>query len=173
MLIDCIVLWIGVRLGAMNGQNRYWVLLAPLVFAAHVAEEAPGYVRWFNGVAWPPIPESGFLEAQITPLAAAAVLAAGAAWIPGRWSLVILLSWATHFFFANAIFHIATSAATRSFSPGLVTGTVFYLPFYWWLLGEGRRRAVPAWTEVLVIFLAGLPAYLQTWIVASAGRRFY
>jgi hypothetical protein len=155
-------------------NSRWWLLLAPVLFAAHVAEEAPGYVRWFNSIVpGQPIPEAGFLAAQWTPFLAASFLGVAAAVTGSRWAGLILIVWASHFFFANAIYHLVASMVLMTFSPGLVTGTILYLPFFWWL---GRRlvgQGVALWALVLVVAFASLPALLQTYMVVFERRRFY
>ena len=155
-------------------ESRWWLLLAPVLFAAHVAEEAPGYVRWFNAiVVGQPIPETGFLAAQLTPFLAAAILGLGAAVTGSRWAGLVLVVWCSHFFFANAIYHLVASVVLVTFSPGLLTGTLLYLPFFWWL---GRRvvaQGVALWALVLMVAFASLPALLQTYMVVFERRRFY
>ena len=154
--------------------SRWWLLLVPVLFAAHVAEEAPGYARWFNSIVpGQPIPEAGFLAAQWTPFLAAAFLGVAAAVTGSRWAGLILMVWASHFFLANAIYHLVASAVLVTISPGVVTGTLLYLPFFWWLMGWVRARGVALWVVVLVVFFAGLPALLQTYMVVFERRRFY
>ncbi len=154
--------------------SRWWLLLVPVLFAAHVAEEAPGYVRWFNAIVpGQPIPEAGFLAAQLTPLLAAAFLGLAAAVTGSRWAGLILMVWASHFFFANAIYHLVASVALWTYSPGLATGTLLYLPFFVWLTGWVRARGVALWVVVLLVFFASLPALLQTYMVVFERRRFY
>lgn len=158
----------------LRWTSRWWFLLAPVVFAAHVAEEAPGYVRWFNAlVPGQPIPEAGFLAAQVTPLAAAAMLGLGAAVTASRWAGIILLVWGSHFFFANAIYHLVASVALGTYSPGLATGTLMYLPFFAWIARWVEARGVALWVVVLLVFFASLPALLQTYMVVFERRRFY
>jgi hypothetical protein len=155
-------------------ESRWWLLLVPVLFAAHVAEEAPGYARWFNSIVpGQPIPEAGFLAAQWTPFVAAALLGLGAAVTGSRWAALILLIWSSHFFFANAIYHLVASMALVTFSPGVVTGTILYLPFFWWLVRRLAGQGMALWALVLVVAFASLPALLQTYMVVFARRRFY
>ena len=150
------------------------MLLTPILFAAHVAEEAPGYVRWFNSIVpAQPIPESGFVAAQAMPFLAAAFLGIAAAWSGNRWAALILFIWCSHFFFANAIYHLVASAVLMTFSPGLGTGTLLYLPFFWWLARRVTGQGVALWALVLVVFFASLPSLLQTYLVVFERRRFY
>jgi hypothetical protein len=156
-----------------NPRSRWGLLLAPVIFAAHVAEEAPGYVRWFNSIAGPALPENGFVEAQLTPFLAALFLGVAAAWTANRWAALILLIWCSHFFFANAVYHIVASVALFTFSPGLVTGTLLYLPFFWFVAKRLQNQGIELWSLVLVVFFASLPSFLQTYMVVFERRRFY
>ena len=83
-------------------------MLAPALFAAHVAGEAPGYVRWFNSIVGPPIPDGGFAAAQLRPFLAVLFLSTAAAALGNRWAGLILYIWCSHFFFANAVYHLVT-----------------------------------------------------------------
>lgn len=155
-------------------KSRLLLLLAPVIFAAHVVEEAPGYVRWFNSVVpSQPIPSAGFLAAQLQPFLAALFLAAAAAITANRWAALILLLWSSHFFFANAIYHLVASAALATYSPGLLTGTAFYLPFFYWLASHVKKQGIALWAIVLLVAFASLPAMLQTYLVVFERRRFY
>jgi hypothetical protein len=152
---------------------RKLLLLPPILFGLHVLEEAPGYVQWFNSVAQPPIPAEGFGRGQIAPLAEAAVLAGLAFWTGKRWAAVLLYIWSIHFFFANGVYHLIATIVLRSWSPGLVTGTLLYLPFFAWLTRHLRRSGVEAWALLLIVALLGLPMYLQTYMVAFRHARFF
>jgi hypothetical protein len=149
------------------------LLLAPLLFGAHVLEEAPGYLDWFNRVAKPPIIADHFLSGQIPPFLITAVLAGLAAWTSKTWALLLLLVWSTHFIFANALYHVIASIATASYSPGLITAVVLYLPFFVWFMAYLRKQGIADWLLLLFVALFGLPMYLQTYMVSFRGMRFF
>lgn len=155
------------------------LLLAPLLFAAHVIEETPGrfsagYVSWFNSLVPHPLSEGGFVQANIAPLAILAVLAGLAAWSRSVWAPYVLLIWLTHFMFANGLFHLIATIDLRRYSPGVVTGTVLYLPFFVWLVYylRVRYRASPE-IIALAVLLAGLPMYIQTYMVVFRHARYF
>ena len=154
-------------------MSRKLLLLPPVLFGLHALEEAPGYVQWFNSVAQPPIPAEGFLRGQIAPLAEAAALALLAFRTGKRWAQVLLYIWSIHFFFANGLYHLIASLVLGSWSPGLITGTLLYLPFFAWLTHSLRRSGVEAWVLLLMTALLGLPMYLQTYMVAFRHARFF
>ncbi|MFN0107033.1 MAG: HXXEE domain-containing protein [Bryobacteraceae bacterium] len=154
-------------------KSHWWLALAPVLFAAHVAEEAPGYVRWFNSIVGTPIPESGFVAAQLQPFLAAMFLGVAAAVTGNRWAALILMIWASHFFFANAVYHLVASVALVTYSPGLVTGTLLYLPFFYRLAKHLAARGIAVWALVLLVFFASLPSFIQTYMVVFERRRFY
>ena len=60
----------------MTWALRRLVWLAPLVFALHVVEEAPGFVAWFNGVVARDITQPRFLGVNAAALAVTVRLAA-------------------------------------------------------------------------------------------------
>jgi hypothetical protein len=45
---------------------RVLAIALPLVFAVHVAEEAPGFVAWFNALVTPGITRRSFLSVNAT-----------------------------------------------------------------------------------------------------------
>jgi hypothetical protein len=160
-------------------RSQRLLLLAPVLFAAHILEEAPGlfsagYVQWFNSIVSPGLPEAGFLQANITPFLITALLAALAAWTQRLWLMYILLAWLSYFMFANALFHILATLALRRYSPGTVTAAVLYLPFFFWFVRDLRARfRAPPEIILLIAALAGLPMYLQTYLVIFKHVRFF
>jgi Protein of unknown function with HXXEE motif len=158
---------------------RLLLLLAPVIFAAHVLEEAPGllsagYVSWFNSIVPNGLGEPGFVRANIAPLLITAALAGLAAFVPRLWIMYILLIWLTHFMFANALFHLLATVVLHRYSPGVVTGAAFYLPFFAWFVRDLRKRfrASPE-IILLIVILAGLPMFLQTYMVIFKHSRYF
>lgn len=150
------------------------VMLAPVFFAAHIAEEAPGYVRWFNRVVAHGLGERGFLEANIAPLLITFLIAASAAWIDRLPIAYMMLAWLTHFMFANAIFHVLAAIVLRGYSPGTVTASLLYLPYFFWFVHHLRERYRASWDViVLIVALVGLPMYLQTYMVVFRHSRYF
>lgn len=123
--------------------DRLWPLLLPGAYLLHLAEEVwapPGFARWaaehlaagfsfdrfvaINAVAWPLMLVAGILAATVR--AARGLGVAGA---------TIL--------FVNGAAHLLATVATGTFSPGLVTGTLVYLPLGALCLARGARELAP------------------------------
>ena len=113
-------------------KPRTIILLAPVLFWAHIMEEAPGFMRWYNSVVTPPGSESGFIAANVQSLVITALLAVAAAWIRRKEPAFLLLVWLSYFMFANTIFHVTAILALHRYCPGLITALALYLPFYFW-----------------------------------------
>ena len=100
-------------------QVRLLILLAPLIYAAHIAEEAPGYMRWVNSVVDRPFPDQGhFFAGNLPSIGVTAAIAMLAAVTLNRGALLAMLAWLSYFMFANAIFHIVATVVLRRYSPG-------------------------------------------------------
>ncbi len=159
---------------------RYVLLLAPLIFAAHVLEEAPGvfssgYVSWFNSIVTTrPLPGTHFLRDNVTPLIVICALTALAAIVKRLWAMYLMLAGLAFYFFANAIFHVVATVVLWRYSPGTVTAVALYLPFFWWFVRDLRAR-FRAGTDMIVLItvLAGLPMFLQGYMVVFKHSRFY
>ena len=148
--------------------------MAPVIYAAHIAEEVPGYERWFNSLVTPGIGEGALLRANVVPCMFVALLAGMAVLTRWRALMLCLLAWISFFMFANAVFHVMATLALIRYSPGVVTATVLYLPFCFWFARYliTRMRIGPD-IVALIALLAGLPMYLQTYMVVFQGKRFY
>jgi hypothetical protein len=148
------------------------ILLAPVLFAAHILEEAPGYVRWFNSVVAQGISEADFLPSNVVPFAITAVLAAVAAYSRRRVPMLVMLLWIANFMFANAVYHIAATLVLRRYSPGVVTATFLYLPYFVWVLWYLKTR-LNVWPVVLaaIVLVGGIPWFRLGYFVVFKGTR--
>ena len=115
---------------------RWWPLLFPLTFLVHIAEEywcGGGFYNWarvlgmkmdgtrflqINAVAW----------TAMLLLSLSSVLVARLRWVMLSFAAAVLL---------NGSAHIAASIATASYSPGLYSGSLLWIP----LGGYTLRRA--------------------------------
>ena len=103
---------------------RAWPLLFPATFLAHITEEYVGgfpawSARWLGFTFGP----AGFLElntiALIIMFVVSIVATLGNAWF------VVPFAAAT---FVNGCLHLVLTIVTRSYSPGVITGTLFWIP---------------------------------------------
>lgn len=103
------------------------VWLFPLTYALHLGEEywgGEGFPSWISRVA-----DASFTEQEFLALNgfALAMMTLGA-WLiyqnTWRWLLIALGG----VVFLNALFHLVLSSLTWTYSPGLISGTLFWLP---------------------------------------------
>jgi uncharacterized protein with HXXEE motif len=131
-----------------TGLPRAWPLLFPATFLAHIAEEYyGGFPAWsaqWLGFALAP---AGFLElnayAWAGMFAASIVATLGAGWV------VVPFATAT---FVNGCAHLLATIATRTYSPGAITGTLLWIPLGAYTLrrAHGRLPRAVFWTAVLL-----------------------
>ena len=131
-------------------------------------------MRWFNSVVSPGLAEGDFVRANIMPFAITAILAAIASRTKSKAAMLVLLAWITFYMFANAIFHMTATLVMMRYCPGVITAVALYVPFCTWF---GRylttRFRIGPDIVALIALLAGLPSYLQTYMVVFEGKRFF
>jgi hypothetical protein len=102
------------------------VWLIPCAYTAHLLEEwFGGFPEWVGTVVGSPLPRPAFLA--INAVALALMLVATQQITRRERSGWMAIALAT-IIGVNGVGHILGSLATRSYSPGLITGVVFYLP---------------------------------------------
>ena len=163
------------------------LLLAPLVYAIHHAEEH----LFLNFRAWrlKYFPDNNALSPQailailvsfglVYIILHASVRTKVSAWM----ALTFLMATQVH----NAIFHLGATIAFRDFSPGLITAILLYLPVNLLIARSALQEQWASSRQLGVIFIAGgilfwafefvgppvlLVATLATWIWAlNSGR---
>ena len=101
-----------------------WLL--PVAYVLHILEEwLAGFPEWVALVVGAPLSRSAFVA--INAIAMAAMIAAiRAATTREAYGWMAIAS--ASILFVNAFAHLFGSIVTRAYSPGLITGVVFYLP---------------------------------------------
>jgi hypothetical protein len=152
---------------------RALILLAPLIYAAHIREEAPGYILWLNSVTNSRIVNDGhFFAGNLPSIAITALIAVIAAVTLNRGALLAMLAWLSYFVFANGIFHIVATAILQRYSPGTITAALLYLPYFAWFVRYMRTR-VPVWAIAAVTLVFGMPMFIQAYMIVFRATRFY
>jgi uncharacterized protein with HXXEE motif len=133
----------GVSAEAPELRKPWWLLLLPLSYLLHLVEEwwgGEGFAAWTARAVGSPVSTTRFLilNSFVWPLFAvltiAAILRPRLAWFPTTFATVVLV---------NAGLHLLGTLATSSYSPGLVTGVLLYLPLGIAALAQGRRVVSP------------------------------
>jgi len=108
---------------------RKLALAAPFVFILHVLEEAPGFVAWFNSLVPRGIAQDLFLTVNAVALTITVLIALLVMAAPNAASGLILAAWVGFLMLANGLFHLVGTIAHARYCPGVITGTVLYIPF--------------------------------------------
>src|SRR5580658_4766253 len=118
-----------------------WIWLFPITYLLHFAEEywaGEGFATWISRVAGAHLTEKAFLGlnaiGMLLMVAGLILLKRGSRW---RWTLSTLGAVVA----LNGPLHLAGSILTRSYSPGLVTGLLVWLPLGGFTLWFERRNA--------------------------------
>jgi hypothetical protein len=117
------------------------VWLFPVVFAAHVLEEAPGFAAWVRRHGSTRYTQADFARNNALGLA---MTIAGTR-VVSRWPtrpavfsyFAVVLTQQALF---NTLFHSGSTVAYREYSPGLVSAALGFLPLWWHLTRLARRE---------------------------------
>lgn len=117
-----------------------WGWLFPATYAVHIVEEwrgGEGFPAWFSRVMGAELSVERFLALNVYALAgmtigvALALMFRQLRWLVVGFGAVVLL---------NGLAHVAASVATRSYSPGAISGALLWLPLGAWALAAGREN---------------------------------
>lgn len=121
----------------------WWPLLLPFAYLLHLAEEwwgGEGFALWMTRAYGREVSTTRFLVLNgiVWPLFAGLTVAAlrkpALSWFLTTFSTIVVV---------NAALHVLGSLATGSYSPGLVTGVLRYLPVGLYALATGSRQLAP------------------------------
>ena len=143
-------------------RDPWLAWLLPLAYGLHVLEEwFGGFPEWVAQVVGSPLPRDGFIvvNAIAMVLAVAATRAATAREDYG-WAGIAVAT----VLFVNAFSHMLGTAVTRSYSPGLLTAVVLYLPIAGLVLLRAGTQAAPAMFRRGLI--AGFALHALVFVVA-------
>ena len=148
------------------------ILLAPVLLLLHVAEEAPGFVTWFNNLvadgitfqlfAW--VNGAGFLITLFV-----AMLLAGSR---EKVAALLAIAWLGFLMLGNSMLHITATLALGRYAPGVITSVLLYLPFFLWFFARSldhfRLRCT---TAMAVAAVGALPMLIHGYFIVFEGRR--
>ena len=126
-----------------RSRRPWWLLLLPLAFLLHIAEElwgGEGFPAWTGRLVEEPISIERFLSINAVgwPIFALLTLLGitrpAVAWLPTALATMLLV---------NAALHALGSAVTAAYSPGLVTSLLLYPPIGIAALRHGKRNLPP------------------------------
>jgi len=153
---------------------RKLVLVAPVLFILHVVEEAPGFVAWFNSLVPRGITQNLFLAVNAAALTITILIALLVAASPDPASGLVLAAWVGFLMLANGMLHIVGTIAHARYCPGVVTGTLLYLPYGVLLLRRIVRDLQVSPVAVLgVAALGAVPMLVHGYLIVFRASRLF
>jgi hypothetical protein len=150
------------------------LLFAPLVFVAHVLEESPGFVPWFNAHVTRDITAGMFWTVNVTGLLIT-VLVTVAVWgAETTAGIAFVVAWLSFLMLTNAVFHVTGAIVDRGYVPGLATAVLLYLPYCGWVARHLlRRRRVAPGLLVAAAVLGAIPMAVHGYRILFLGTRLF
>lgn len=153
---------------------RRVVLLSPILFMLHVIEEAPGFVAWFNSLVERGITQSTFLSVNAVGFLITVVLAAALALTRERTAGLLVLAWLGFLMLANALFHLVATVVHERYSPGVITGTILYLPYFIWFFQLCvRQLGIRAHLALGATIIGAIPMAVHGFLIVFRGDRLF
>ncbi|MEX1993054.1 MAG: HXXEE domain-containing protein [Steroidobacteraceae bacterium] len=142
----------------------------PIVFALHVFEESLGFLQWFNDRVEPDLSWRTFVTVTSVCFVITVLVAAPLSASRDRAIGVVAVAWVGFLMFANGIVHIAASIVDGAYVPGLATAILLYLPVSLALFEAiSFECRLPRSAVIAIALVAGIPMYLQGWLVLFRG----
>jgi hypothetical protein len=150
------------------------LLVAPLVFVAHVLEESRGFVPWFNAHVTPGITPDLFWAVNAAALLVT-VLVATVYWATGTGAaMVLVVAWLSFLMLTNAVFHITGAVVDRGYVPGLATAILLYLPYTGWVAAQVvRDRRVAPGLLAAAAAVGAIPMAVHGYRILFLGTRLF
>jgi hypothetical protein len=149
-------------------------LALPVVFALHVAEEAPLFVGWFNARVTPQITQGSFVAVNGVAFLITVCLAALLSSSRGALERLVGAAWVGFLMLANGLFHLIATIADGSYCPGVFTGTFIYLPLSMlFIRGVAREAQVPLFMVAAAALAGGVPMGIHGYLIAFRGSRLF
>ena len=151
---------------------RQLAVALPVVFILHVLEEAPGFVAWFNRHVDPDITSRLFLTVNAAGFVITLIAATAIAVSRDRVTAVLATAWVGFLMLANGLLHLVATLADAGYAPGVVTGTLLYLPMsLLFMRAVAREFRMPLGFVAAAALVGGVPMYVHGWLIVFRGSR--
>lgn len=152
------------------------ILFSPVIFPVHVLEESFGFVDWFNRlvvVQEREISQALFYSANVGAFVVTAILAFFTCRIKKKSVALLTLGWLSFLLLANFLFHLFGTIAAE-YSPGMVTATILYLPFFLWYLRLVAKQFHPHPVTVATVVATGaIPMLVHGYLIVCKGTTLF
>ena len=150
------------------------VLLAPLLFALHWLEEAPGFVAWANSHVDRGIDDRTFTTVNFAALLITAVVALAHRAARHRASLTAAVAWFSFLMGANGLLHVIGAIVDRGYAPGVITSVLFYWPFFALFVRSAlQTRTVPPIVLMAAAACGAAPMLLHGYLILFVRSRLF
>lgn len=145
----------------INFDSALW--LCPVAYGLHILDEYPRLVGWVQRHINPQFTAAHYRRVHLTGLVTLIIAPLAHRHYPSPQLTLALFTWLlTPGFFCNVFFHAGASFRYRSYSPGLMTAMVIYLPFYGLLCQLAWRDGrLDAWQWLISTVLAALLHFVE------------
>lgn len=149
------------------------VILAPIIFILHVAEEFPGLVEWMNSLIDRDITQGIFVGVNFAGLLITTLLSVFMATTKDDIAIVLMLAWLSFVMFANSLFHL-TATVVHGYSPGAITSLFLYLPYFaWFLWSVIKSKQFNSITIAVTIAIGSMPMFIHGYLIIFEGTRLF
>ena len=150
------------------------LLAAPLIFVAHVAEEAPGFVTWVNAHIGRDITQSIFWAGNLAGLVITLAVVLFE-WVNrSKVSATVALAWLGFVMVGNTVLHASGTLLYRAYAPGVITALLLYVPFSAWVIANAvRTRRLSARAATFAVVLGALPMLAHGYVIFVRGTRLF
>jgi len=93
---------------------------------------------------------------------------------PSLISVSLVVLWFSFLMFANALLHITGSLVDQTYTPGLITAIVLYLPYYLLILaGILKTKRIKIGFLAVLAILGSLPMLIHGYMILFLGGRLF
>lgn len=158
----------------LDKPPRFVLLAAPLIFVAHVLEEAPRFVSWVNAHVTPGITQEMFWTVNSAALGITIAVTA-LEWLSrSKLSAAVTIAWLSFLMPANAVLHLGAAIIDGTYVPGLVTALLLYVPFWAVVVTTVvRTRRLGAPVVAVAATLGALPMLAHGYLIVFEGSRLF
>ncbi|MCR4342100.1 MAG: HXXEE domain-containing protein [Gemmatimonadaceae bacterium] len=150
------------------------LLAAPLIFVAHVVEEAPGFVTWVNAHIDRDITQEMFWTVNLTGLGITLLVVLFEWASRSKVSAIVALAWLGFVMVGNAVLHTTGALIDRAYAPGVITALLLYVPFSAWVIASAvRTRRVSAFAATIAVVLGALPMLAHGYMILFRSTRLF
>lgn len=153
---------------------RNLALALPVAFVLHVLEEAPLFVAWFNTRVTPPITQSSFLTVNAIGLVITVGVAFSIASNPQPLQGLVGVAWVSFLMLANCLFHLVATVVLGRYCPGVITGSLLYLPLsIVFMRTVVQQIRVSGIIVVIAAFGGAIPMVVHGYLIVFRGSRLF